>query len=109
MIVVEVSSENPQQVLFIENDEMIEALATDRSDDSLDVRILPGTLPGGDDLLYAQIRHAAAEVAAVDPVAIPQKEPGSLVPGKGFDDLLCGPFQQRRRSAGVSFGRRLLR
>ena len=39
MIVVEVSSENPQQVPFVEHDEMIKALATDRSDDSLDVRL----------------------------------------------------------------------
>ncbi len=38
MVVVEVSSENPQQVPFVENDEMIKALATDRPDDSLNVR-----------------------------------------------------------------------
>lgn len=38
MVVVEVVREDPSEVAFIENDTVIKALATDRSDDSLDVR-----------------------------------------------------------------------
>ena len=38
MVVVEVVGEDPSEVAFVENDTVIKALATDRSDDSLDVR-----------------------------------------------------------------------
>ena len=38
MIVIEVIVEDPSKVALVENNAIIEALATDRSDDSLDVR-----------------------------------------------------------------------
>ena len=38
MIIVEVLGENPSEVALVEHDELVEALAMDRSDESLDVR-----------------------------------------------------------------------
>ena len=38
MIIVEVIGEDPLQVALVEHDEVVEALAADRADDSLDVR-----------------------------------------------------------------------
>ncbi len=44
MIVVEVRPKNSQQVPFIENDEMIQALATDRSYESQDAALISAAL-----------------------------------------------------------------
>ena len=41
MVIVKIASENPSKVTLIENDDVIEALATDRADESVDARRLP--------------------------------------------------------------------
>jgi len=41
VLIVEVIDKNPPQVSLVEHDEVVEALATDRSDELLDVRRLP--------------------------------------------------------------------
>jgi len=97
MIVVEVSSKNSQQVPFIENDELIEALATNRSDESLDVRRLPWRAVRDHDLLDTHVLDALSEELTVDRIPIPDQEPGRLILGKRLDDLLSRPLGCRMR------------
>ena len=75
IILVEVSSNTSQQVHFIENDEMIKALATGPSDESLDVRrLLRATVCEYDllstdvlDALGATQRELSSKVGSVPP------------------------------------------
>jgi len=41
MVVVSIRGQYPPQVTFVEDDDVVEALAPDRSDDTLDVWVLP--------------------------------------------------------------------
>jgi len=67
--------------------------AADRADKALDEWILPWRPGGDDDFFDADVPHAATEMLAVDAVAITQQEAWCFIPGKGFDDLLSGPFR----------------
>lgn len=82
MIVVEVRSKNPQQVPFVENDDMIEALSTDGTDQPLNEWILPRRPIGDDDFLDAHMLDPPAEESAVDGVAIADQESRSMILGK---------------------------
>jgi hypothetical protein len=61
MIVGEVSRQHAAQMRFADDEDVIEALAADGSDQSLHVRILPRTGRGRDDLSDSQTRDSAAE------------------------------------------------
>lgn len=50
MIVLPVGIEHAPQVRLVEDDDVIEALASNRADHTFDVRILPGTRRRGDNL-----------------------------------------------------------
>ena len=62
------------------DDHVIEALAPDRTDEALDVRILPGR-PGSDEH-FGDLEpcHPAPEVSSVDAIAIAQEVPRRRVP-----------------------------
>ena len=65
-VVLEVVSKNPPRVVLIQHDHMVETLPPRRSDEPLDVRILPGRPWSRDDLLYPKSGHPAFEDIAVD-------------------------------------------
>jgi len=81
------------KVPFAEDDQVVQAFAPDRANDSLGVGVLPGGLRSGDGLLYAQPCYPATERIAVDGVTISEQVSG-LGPfsREGFDDLACGPL-----------------
>ncbi len=87
-----VLQESPEEMSLAERNDVISTLATDRSDDSLDLGILPRRFPGADHLLDADRCELLFEHPAVDriPVAVEILRL-SAVAGKGLDDLLCGP------------------
>ena len=95
MVVVEVSSKDSQQVPFIENNEMTKALASNRSDDSLDVRRLPGRTVRNHHLLGAHVCDSASEELTVDRVTIADQLARRFVVRERFDDLLSRPFCAR--------------
>jgi hypothetical protein len=55
MIIVEIIGKNPPQMTLVEYDGVVEALATNRSDESLDVRRLPWRTVCDRDLLDALV------------------------------------------------------
>ena len=99
VIVVEVAGEDATQMPLVQDNHVIKAFATDASDQSFNVRTLPRGPSGNDDLLDAHVPHSAAEVLAVDPVAIAQQVARCLVPRKRLDDPLSDP---RGGGAGVT-------
>ena len=92
MIVREVARENSSQVGFVEHDQMIKAFATDRSDDSLDVRALPRRAEGNDDFLDAHVLDSILELVAVDAIAITNHVSWGCVMRERLDDLLRRPL-----------------
>ena len=58
---------------FVQNEEVVEALATDGPDDSLHKRILPGRPGGRGHLADPQVVDAPSEGLAVDRVSIPKE------------------------------------
>lgn len=76
MIVGRVASKNPHEVSFTENDDLVEALPADRSDQTLAVRILPRRGGGSEYFLDAHRLDAPDEAVTEDTVAVPQEVPG---------------------------------
>jgi len=95
MVVTHVRCQDATQVHGVENDHVIQTLATNGPDQSLDERVLPGTCGAGHDLSDRHSGEASTECVAVDAVSIPQQPAGRRVLRKGVDDLLRGPFSGR--------------
>src|SRR5262245_36929525 len=74
-----------------ENDDMIQALAADRTDQALGERILPGAVRRREDFLDAHALHPVPKVLAVDPVTVTQEIGGRGVIRERLHDLLRGP------------------
>jgi len=70
VIVGEVSGQDPAQVPFAKDDDMIETLASDRADEPLGERILPGAKRRGDDFLDPHALHSVPKLLAVDLVTV---------------------------------------
>ncbi len=79
---------------FVQDDDVIEALAAYGADQAFDIGILPGRAWGGEHLFDTEAVHAATEPSIVDLVAGAQEIPRGVVPGKGLDDLLCRPLSR---------------
>jgi hypothetical protein len=70
MIVRAVAREDAPQMRLVENDHVIETLSPQRADQTLDVRILPGTRRGRDDFRDAHACQSPPKDVAVDVVPI---------------------------------------
>ncbi len=79
---------------FVQDDDVIEAVATNRSDQPFDVRILPGRSCRGDDFFDAHVPDAIVKYAAIGSVAITDHEPWSVVVRERLDDLLRRPLRR---------------
>jgi len=95
---LEVVAEEPSLVPLVENDDVVEAFATDASDHTLHEGILPGAPRGGEHFFDAHALHPGSESRAVDAVAIPDQVARCRLPWERLGDLLAG-----------SLGRRVLR
>ena len=91
MVVFEVGFEDLPQLPFIEHDHSIEAFTPNRTNQSLDVRALPGRSRGDHLLLDGHAHNPLHEDRAVDRIAVPQQILGRCVVRERVDDLLRGP------------------
>jgi hypothetical protein len=71
MVVGEVPAERAPQMR--EDDDVIETVATNRSDHAFDVRVLPRTRWRRDDVTDAHAGDSTSEEVAIDRVSIPQE------------------------------------
>src|SRR4030088_3326249 len=78
-----------------QDDEMIHALAPDRSDQQFGKAILPRRGWSGGLVPDAHGAQSARDDAGIDPVAIADEVVRSLIPGKCLRYLTCNPFCRR--------------
>ena len=95
MVILEVLTENPEQMPLAQHDVVIEAFTADRSDHPLSERVLPGRTWRDHDFLDSHVLESLLEAVAVDAIAITDQIRRYLVEGEGLDDLLCGPCRGR--------------
>src|SRR5260370_2035703 len=78
-----------------EDNDVVQALAPDRSDQPLGKAILPGR--GWCNWLISDAHGAKSpcDNGAVDPIAVPDHIARSLIPRKCLGDLACNPFRCR--------------
>jgi hypothetical protein len=75
---------------LVKDDHVVQAFAADTPDQPFDIGVLLRT-PGCDhDVLDLHMPHPLPKRGAVDAIVVSQEIPWCLVPGEGFDDLLCG-------------------
>ena len=98
MVVIEIAGDDAPEVAFVQNNDVIEAVASQGSDEPLHERVLPRTSRCAKDLLDPHALDPSLKCAAVDRIAVPKQVSRRAVPWKGFDDLLPGP--QRGRMLG---------
>ena len=94
MIVRKVSSQDSAYVRFSQNDYMVKAFTTNRSDEPFDIGILPGRPWRGKNLLYTHTRHAALKVSPVDSITVTEQVFRRRIKWKGLGDLLGCPLSR---------------
>src|SRR5215216_2501142 len=70
MIILEVLGQKPPEMALVQDDHVVQALATDTPDDSLHVGILPRTSGSDDHFFDAHVAHALPKRGAVDTVSV---------------------------------------
>jgi hypothetical protein len=80
-------------VPFTEDENVIQTLPSDRTDEALREGILPWAVRGREDFLDPQALHTAPKRLAVDLVAIVEEIGWSGVVREGVHDLLGGPVR----------------
>jgi hypothetical protein len=94
-------------VTLAQDDNVIQTFAADRTDQALNIWVLPGRSRGGDDLRDAHRSNAMAECRAIRFVAIPQQIARCRIPRKGLGHLarkpdlrrICADFEVNNPSA----------
>ena len=80
------------QTGLVEDDQVVEAFAAYRANQTFHVCSLPGSARCGKHLVDVHILNLLGEVVAEDPVAISQKVAWRCVPREGVSELLRSPF-----------------
>jgi hypothetical protein len=97
LIVGEVRVEQASEVPFAQNDHVVEALAANRPDDALDVRILPGGSWGSADAGHPERVDGVAEGGVEDRVPVVQQVARRDAPRKRLAELLPRPRRRGMR------------
>ena len=82
-------------MIVIDGNHVIQAFATNASDDTFHVTVLPRTPRCDPNVLDAHSFNSRPEGFTVYSVAVSHNVPWSAVFGKRLDDLLCGPTRRR--------------
>jgi hypothetical protein len=94
MVILEVISQEPPQMSFVQDDRMIQAFAADTPDEALHVGILPRTPRGDHDFLDPHVPHPLPKGGAIDTVPITQQKSRGFVPREGIHHLLRCPLRR---------------
>ncbi len=91
VIVLEVLTENSNQMCLVQDDDVIKALATDRADQALGVSVLPRRPRGRQHFRDSETGNPRANDISVDTVTVPDDKSWCFVEGKGLGKLLRRP------------------
>ena len=92
VIVRDVAGQDATQVVFAEDENMMQTLAPDRPDEPLREGILPRAVRGREDFLDPQALYSVPKRLAVNAVTVAQEIGRRGVVREGFHDLLSGPL-----------------
>src|SRR5713226_738120 len=95
IVIRSVSLQNTVQVRFAEHDEVVESFATYRSDEPLNVAVLPRRAWRRGVIADSHCPNAAGVCWAEGAVAVANRVTRCFVPGKGVSHLTCDPLRGR--------------
>src|ERR1700736_6596846 len=95
VVIASVGSQDSAQMRLAQDDEMVHALAPDRSDQPFGKAILPRRSWCDRLVPDAHGTQSACDDGAIDPIAITDPVTRSTVPRKCLGDLTCNPFRRR--------------
>src|ERR1700733_10617382 len=90
IIIVGVGFQHPTQMHLAQNNDVVQTLTLDRSDQPLGKAVLPGR--GWCGRLVPNAHESARDDADIDPVTIADEVVRSLIPGKCLGYLTSNPF-----------------
>src|ERR1051326_8915758 len=97
VIIAQVAFKNAAEKFVVDDDHMIEAFATEASDQSLHVRILPRTSWSRLYLLNSHSLNSVLEILPVNSISIANQIDRKLIVGKSLDHLQIGRASCRER------------
>jgi hypothetical protein len=80
MIILEITSQKPPQMLLVQGEHVVEAFATDTPDEPFDAGILPGTSGRDQHLFDPHVPYSLPKVCPVDTITVVQEIPRCRVP-----------------------------
>src|SRR5437773_7325792 len=94
LVVFEIQLQDATQPSFIQDDDVVQALAANRADQALDIGILPRRSRSREDFANAQPPGRFVEFLSVARVAIAKQIAGRTVPWESFQQLPGRPFRR---------------
>ena len=91
-VIAHVGTKKPFEMTLVEDDDVIETLATDGTDETLDVGRLSRRSWSNELFRDTEAVQSALESFTINGIAVAQQITGSGVEGEGFDDLLRSPL-----------------
>src|SRR5262245_14706453 len=91
VIIVEVISQDSAQVIFTDDDQMIETLSANRADDAFGVWILPGRVGSGDHFFDPHSSYPPLKIVSIDRIPVSDQKAWGGVFRKRLDQLLGCP------------------
>src|SRR3984885_4839054 len=95
IIIVGVGFQDPTQMDLAQDNDVVQTLTPDRSDQPFDKAVLPGRRWCGGPVPDAHGAQSAPDDVAIDPVAIADEVARSFIPGKCLRYLTSNPFGRR--------------
>src|ERR1700694_504560 len=95
IIIAGVGFQDPTQMHLAQDNDVVQTLTPDRSNQPFGKTILPGRGRCGRLVSDAHGAQSARDDAAIDPVAIADEVVRSLIPRKRLRYLTCNPFCRR--------------
>src|ERR1700680_8771 len=95
VVVASVRFHDPAQMCLAQDNDVVQTLAPDRSDQPFGNAILPGRAWCDRLVPDAHRTQSARDDGSIDPVPIADEAVRSLIPGKSLRYLTCNPFSCR--------------
>src|SRR5437879_1572331 len=95
IVVASVRFQNSAQMCLTRDNDVVQTLAPDRSDQPFGKAILPGRGRCSRLVPNTHGSQSACDDGAIDPIAITDHVSRSTVPRKSLGDLACDPFRRR--------------
>ena len=95
MIIINVFSKNPSQMSLVEDNDVIQTVSAERSDNTFTKRILPRRARRSDNLLNTKASNPSLNLFTINRIPITQKIAWSRVERKRLRQLLSSPLCSR--------------